>query len=455
MKNILKALAGNTIIFAIGNSVSMVVSFMMVPFYTRVLIPKDFGTSDIINTTTFLLVPVVSLNVAAAIFRFALDPDEDKSTLISNGLFITFFGTLLTLLVSGISEAFGVEYSMYVGIYISLVAFVSLLQNFVRGLDKITSFTVSGIIMTLTNVCCNIFLMGTMKFGLIGYLLSFILAQIAALFYLFFSSKIYKYINLRLISKDSIIKYLKYSIPMIPNGLAWWLTNDFNKILILYFLGPTSNGLLAVANKVPNVINTVFGMFSNAWQITAVQEEKNSESDKLYELVCSLVFGLLIIISAVIVLMIKWFMSFYVSANYFKAWKLVPILLIAILFSCLSAFFGTFYLVAKKTRGLFSTTIWGMIFNIAAGAILIPSFGLMGSALSSALGFATVSLIRYKQIKNFVSFHMDVALLIMLFIAYLAISFSVYMSHNYISILIFLIMIVFFIGRILMNFRNE
>ena len=48
MKSTFKTLAGNTIIFAIGNSVSLVLAFIMVPFYTKMLSPSDFGISDII-----------------------------------------------------------------------------------------------------------------------------------------------------------------------------------------------------------------------------------------------------------------------------------------------------------------------------------------------------------------------------------------------------------------------
>ena len=76
MKTILKSLAGNTLIFAIGNSVSILLTFVMVPFYTKILSPADFGISDILTTTTAMLVPLVSLNVFSAIFRFALDDEN-------------------------------------------------------------------------------------------------------------------------------------------------------------------------------------------------------------------------------------------------------------------------------------------------------------------------------------------------------------------------------------------
>lgn len=335
MKTILKSLAGNTFIFAIGNSVSILLTFVMVPFYTKILSPADFGISDILTTTTAMLVPLVSLNVFSAIFRFALD-DDNHIEIFTNGLLISLIGGFLSLVVSGILSLLGIKYSFLVGVYLGITLLLNLFQNFTRGINKVKSFAISGIIATLSNVLSNVILMWVFKFGLNGYLYSLIISALITTIFLFINNKLYTYISLNKKSWSNTKDLLIYSIPMIPNSFAWWLTNDANKLIILTFVGPSANGIFAIANKIPTMVTTIFGMFSNAWQMTAVKEKEKSYTTELYSLTFNLMFGGILIINAIVVVLIQWFMGFYVSDKFYNAWKLVPILLMTSFFrTCL------------------------------------------------------------------------------------------------------------------------
>lgn len=411
MKSIFKSLAGNTLIFAIGNGVTLIIAFVMVPFYTKVLSPSDFGVSDIIVTTTSMLLPLVSLNIFAAIFRFALDKESNRKTLFTNGLNVTLIGIVASLLVSGILEAFGISYALLVGLYLSATLMLNFFQNFVRGIEHVKTFALSGIIATVTNVVSNLLLMWVFKLGLNGYLFSLLISALITVIYLYVAEKLHRYVKWTSKSWAETKALLKYSIPMIPNSFAWWLTNDANKIIILMFMGPSANGILAVANKIPTMLSTFFGMFANAWQMTAVEENGKESTSELHRVVFTLVFGLLITGCAIIVLLIKPFMSIYVDPKFFSAWTIVPILLLTSVFSNMSAFFGTTYLVAKKTAGLITTTLWGMLANIALSFALVPVIGLNGAGVSGSVGFLLVTILRYHQTQKFVPVKVNWSLL--------------------------------------------
>lgn len=440
MKTILKSLAGNTLIFAIGNSVSILLTFVMVPFYTKILSPADFGISDILTTTTAMLVPLVSLNVFSAIFRFALD-EENHIEIFTNGLLISLIGGFLSLVVSGILSLLGIKYSFLVGVYLGITLLLNLFQNFTRGINKVKSFAISGIIATLSNVLSNVILMWVFKFGLNGYLYSLIISSLITTIFLFINNKLYTYISLNKKSWSNTKDLLIYSIPMIPNSFAWWLTNDANKLIILAFVGPSANGIFAIANKIPTMVTTIFGMFSNAWQMTAVKEKEKSYTNKLYSLIFNLMFGGLLIISAIVVIFIQWFMGFYVSDKFYNAWKLVPILLMTSFFSNMSAFFGTTYLVAKKTKGLFTTTIWGTTINIALSFVLVPLIGINGAAISGAVGFFIVSILRLKQTSEWLKIQIEWKLQGILILGYATLTVIAYINFSLIIIKIAIIMI--------------
>ena len=58
-----KKLASNTIIFAIGTFSSKILSFLLMPFVTRMLTTADYGSADLIQQTVNVLIPIVTLQV--------------------------------------------------------------------------------------------------------------------------------------------------------------------------------------------------------------------------------------------------------------------------------------------------------------------------------------------------------------------------------------------------------
>ncbi|MFG7388547.1 polysaccharide biosynthesis C-terminal domain-containing protein [Lactococcus lactis] len=123
-------------------------------------------------------------------------------------------------------------------------------------------------------------------------------------------------------------------------------------------------------------------------------------------------------------------MRFYVANSYYEAWKFIPILLLTAVFSNVSAFLGTTYLVKKKTKGLFSTTIWGMIINVILSILLIPLFGLYGASFSGAIGFLFVSILRLKQTSEWITIKIEWKLQVLLIFGYLLISSIEYLTNE-------------------------
>ena len=68
-----QTLAANTILMSIGTFGSKLLVFLMVRFYTGYLTPAEYGTADLITQTANLLIPLVSLDITDAVFRFAAD----------------------------------------------------------------------------------------------------------------------------------------------------------------------------------------------------------------------------------------------------------------------------------------------------------------------------------------------------------------------------------------------
>ena len=80
-------LVNNTILFAISNFSSKIVSLFIQPYLTYALESPDvLGVTRLMQSVTNLLIPVVSLGVSFAVIRFGLDKEKDKASVFMNGL---------------------------------------------------------------------------------------------------------------------------------------------------------------------------------------------------------------------------------------------------------------------------------------------------------------------------------------------------------------------------------
>ena len=83
MQNKYQRLAGNTLTLGLGTFGSKLLVFLMVRFYTEFLTPADYGAADLITQTANLLIPLVSLGITDAVFRFAMEQTEDARSVFS------------------------------------------------------------------------------------------------------------------------------------------------------------------------------------------------------------------------------------------------------------------------------------------------------------------------------------------------------------------------------------
>ena len=88
-----KRLLSNTVILAVGTFSSKVLVYLLLPLYTLLLTTSEYGTADIINSYTYLLVYVVSLQIEQGVFRILVEKRDgtdarDRTEIGSTGALI-------------------------------------------------------------------------------------------------------------------------------------------------------------------------------------------------------------------------------------------------------------------------------------------------------------------------------------------------------------------------------
>ena len=400
-----KKLLSNSLVFTIGNLGSKLLVFLLVPLYTYALTPQEYGMADLYQTTASLLLPLITMNVFDATLRFAMEKSMTKESVLTNSLVVWCFSAVFSCFGMIFVYALNLNNIWYLALLFLIILFQggqSILSQYARGIGKSKLFAAGGVILTFLTGALNIFFLVFLHAGITGYLMSLVLANLGTILFFAGTLSIWQTINFKVIDKKMIWQMLYYALPLIPNAIMWWLLNASNRYFVLFFLGAGANGLLAVATKIPSIISIFNTIFTQAWQISAIEEYDSHQKSKYYSDVFHYLATFLLLGTSAFMIVLKPIVEKVVSSDYASSWQYVPFFMLAMLFSSFSGFFGTNYIAAKQTKGVFLTSIYGAIVCVLFQLVLLPTIGLNGAGLSAMLGFLTTFLLRVKDTQKFV-----------------------------------------------------
>lgn len=402
-----KTLLSNTFLISLGTFGSKLLTFVMVRFYTGVLTPADYGTADLIMQTANLLLPLVSLGITNGVFRFALDRKEQRRSIFTIGFYTILVGSLILLaalpLLSN-SESLR-EYTLLIGVYTLASCLHSLCAQYIRAEGKTALFAVQGIINTALVIGFNITFLLVFRMGVFGYVMSVVAADGICTLFLVLREKLWK---LWLPKPEGQLwnAMLRYSIPLIPATIFWWITSVSDRYMVAYFLGTDANGLYAVACKIPTVLTLLSTIFMEAWQFSAIQEATGDREVhiRFYTQVWSAFLAVMVMAGSVIIVLCRLEIRMLSTQQYYEAWKYIPTLSMAMVFSAFSSFMGSVYVVTEKSRLSLWTALWSALANIFLNSLLIPRIGIQGAAIATLTSYVLCFAIRAVTSRRLIPF---------------------------------------------------
>lgn len=399
-----KKLAKNSVIFLIGNFGSKVISFFIVPFYTYFLTTQEYGTADLITTTVNLLAPFAMMGMNEAVLRFSASQEDRPELIASNAMLVVIAGWIVCWALLPVFRTFSVigDNVVLFLLLLCLTSFNSVFLQLLRGLGQSKAFAANGVVITFVTAVANVISLAVLHTGVEGYLASMIIAQLIGAVQIIVCSRLWNLLARDMLNKVALKKMLIYCIPLIPNSLMWWIMSASDRYVVLLFLGASANGIYNVAQKVPSIVNVVYGVFMQAWQVSAI-EERNSESNASFQsTVFQYMFIMLAIVSSLIAASAYPVNTFLMSSAYEESWQPVAMLSLANFFSCVGAFFGVTYVVTKESKRAFITAAFGAVVNVVLTLCLVPAIGIMGAAIATAISYFAVAVIRGRDTRKFV-----------------------------------------------------
>lgn len=404
-----KKLASNSFLFFLANFGSKILSFVMVPYYTYALTTAEYGTVDVLVSTVSLLAPLVTFGMGDIVTLYLVRKEYTEEKVFTNSFLTLLLGNIIIYILYPLVASIETlkAYVMFFFLLLLVQSFYSVLQSYARGIGKVVSFAVSGILYTAILVTLNLLFLTHFKMGIKGYLMSMIIAYFVCCLYLFAKIDVSRLLRFGAIDKQYTKGLLKLSLPLLPTAILWWLMNVCDKYTILFYLSASANGLYTVAHKLPTILSTIYSVFQQAWQLTTMEMKTKEERSEMYSNLFEILSCLLVIATAGLIMCAKFFVVTFCETTYESAWLIIPMLLFSAIFNSLSGFFGSNYIPMGNTVAVLKISVIGTILNCVLNIVLVPLFGLQGAAFATCAGFIYMTIHKMIGTRKFTPLHVD------------------------------------------------
>lgn len=408
-----KRLLNNTFIFAIGTFGSKILVILMLRFYTGVLTKDELGIAELIIKTTSILYPIVSLSIGQAVIRYGLERTNRRQDVFTIGIATVLCGFLVALAFypvlgfvhyntsAGASGSL-LEYAWLIYLYVLISCTQNVCGQFIRALGYVRLYMLDGIFRTLLTILLNILYLKVFRWNIFGYVFSIICSDAISTICLCLIASLWKYIRLQRPSLRLLRGMLAYSLPLVPDAVLVYIIGFSDQTFLAGMQTTAVSVVYAVAYRVPTLIALVASVFVDAWQLSMVNNNSQSEQIRFFSRVGNTYGSIVFIIVSGGIMCAKLAITILAEPGYYFGWTFIPVLSLGAGFNCLSSFQKSVYLLAKKTIPSFCSTAFAALINITLNYFFIsPDFlnlGGMGAALATLISY--IALFFYRAVDS-------------------------------------------------------
>ncbi len=388
----LKRLLKDGAIYGLGALLARGVNVLLLPLYTRLLSPGDFGISEVITTLILLLGLIPPLEISQGVTRFFPNAktDGEKTLYASTSVLYVAAVCLIFVLVcipfaNQLTRHF-LESDDGILMVLALLTFLfsaiyNLASQLLRCQFLALKFSIVNVVFSLVSILASVFAVAVLQIGIRGVLVGNLAGYVSGVgLALFFARQ-----NLDWkFNMQKLWEMLAFSAPLVPSALGYFATLYINRIMLKFMLTIIDVGLYNVAFRVVSPINLIVATFLSS--VTPLVYEKYETENMPFEIarVFRIFFGAGLTLMIGLSIFSREILFLLTTEKYFDAASIVPILTLSALLSGIYGFNYGLY-IAKKTGLIALINILSGAINVGLNFILIPAMGLLGAAWATCL----------------------------------------------------------------------
>ena len=392
-----------TLAYFIGNVFDKALAFLTIPIFTKLLNPTEYGIVGTYLSWVGVLSVVITLSLGNSIRTAVTDfPGEEKKYISS----VFFLGTLsfviMTFIIVLVSLLIG--FSNYL-VLIICCCFHSYGSSIIMAVQWKNMMKLEYIKRTLLQslpnlivVALSILLILSLKdnkfYGRI-FAFTIVYGALSILLVVYYFAKGKCYLN-----KKYLLYSLSFSIPIIFHSLSSIVLAQSDRIMIsmLYTTSETETGLYTLAYQFGMVPIVVMTTLENVWIPWFTKEMESNNSSKVktmvipYILVVAFVCVLLMLVSPEVLKIMS-------SSDYYSATIMIAPVIFGHFLMFVSSILIDYEYYKKQTIIISISTLIAAIVNIVLNLILIPKFGGLAAAYTTAISYFVMFLLHFVILK--------------------------------------------------------
>lgn len=398
------SLIKNTAIITIGKICTQLITFFLLPLYTSILSTQEYGIIDLLITVTSLCLPFFTLQLEQGLFRTLIEvrgKKEEETIIVSSGITVVTFQVILyTFIYWGVSHFIQNDYKVYLIVNIIAFSYSTILLQIARGFGDNKTYAMGSFLSALFTIMFNILFLVGLRLRVEGMLLGTIMGHIVCVVYLTFALKIYQYIRIRKFDKDTSKQLLKYSIPLIPNAISWWIFNVSDRVVVSAILGVAQNGILSAASKFSTVYIVFFNIFHISWTESVSVNINDKDIKDFFNKTFNVALRFFVSVGFMIIACMPFVYPFILNERYSRGYVLVPMMILASLLNVVVGLISAIYVAKKNTKAIANTSIISAVLNIIIHLALIHRVGLFAASISTFASYFIMCIYRLQDIKK-------------------------------------------------------
>jgi len=385
-------LTSNIIINSIGIILLRCVGIITAPIMTKYISPEQYGSVVTYTTLLSFMGIFVGLQANSTLKNAELDLGNEKiKAYHSSIMFLSFLSFVLVFVpfvlfnkfferILLIEEGFGIF--MFPSCFFSYC--VSFLSSKFIVEKKAFKNLMLNIAMTIITSSMAIFLVITLKENpQRGLIWSSIVPNFMVGSVVFF----YFIIKGKTIVNIGYWKYcLKISVPLIFHVASSIILAQSDRLMIRYFLGEELTGLYGYTYGFSAIIFTVWSALNQSW--VPYYYEYLHTGDYVILQKCVKNFNFTFLCLAIgFMLVCPEFLKFLTNSRYWGYMHIIPPIVLAAYFNHLYGYSTNYEAYKKKTTWIALGTIGSAIINVIFNYFMIPLWGGLGAAGSTAISY--------------------------------------------------------------------
>jgi O-antigen/teichoic acid export membrane protein len=394
----LKRLGKHSAIYGLGGLVSRILATLLLPLYTHYLPPGSYGRVEVITAATAVGAIVLQLGISSAFFRFYFDAKEHAARLVVIRTSFWFTMAMSTLgLVLGLVFAHAIAHWLGLGDHPSLVRAGAVglwaqtnynqLTALFRVEERSVQYAIASVANVLITVAAMVVFVAVFHWGAIGLIVGNFTGTLAV----YLALLAYRSEQLGLQFDRALFRGMqKFGMPLVPSALALWTINFVDREFVIWYKGAAEAGVYSAAVKIAGVITFVMVAFRTAWPAFAYSIEDDRDAKRTYSFVLTYLLTFASWVSLALGALAPWIVELLTNPRYQRAEKGVALLAFA------GAIYAGYTVLAigsgraRKTQWNWVVTGIGAAANVALNFWLIPNYGMVGAAISTAAAYVVL-----------------------------------------------------------------